>query len=96
MPLHMACVPFPTFGSNVILDTVGETSFVISLGPPRPDNSMVLPDYGVVAELDRRGRALSSDINNNARGLNEANVEPDANESPGGCSSALLRFAPAG
>ena len=80
-----------TSSRRMFLDAVGATIFVISAGP-HPYSRVVLPDAAVIAELTSRGRLLRTDIDDDACELQERKVGPDADESPGGCSSVLIRM----
>lgn len=82
-----------TSSRTAFLDAVGASVFVVSSGP-HPYSRVVLPDEAVVAELGRRGRVLRTDVDDEACGLEERKVGPDRDESPGGCSSVLIRLTP--
>ena len=84
-----------TSSRRTFLDAVGASVFIVSSGP-HPYSRVVLPDDAVIAELASRGRVLRTDVNDEACGLAKRKVGPDADESPGGCSSVLVRLAPAG
>lgn len=80
-----------TSSRRAFLDAVGATVFVVSSGP-HPYSRVVLPDAPVIAELAARGRVLRTDVDDEACGLRESKVGPDVDESPGGCSSVLVRL----
>lgn len=83
-----------TSSRRPFLDAVGAGVFVISSGP-HPYSRVVLPDESVVAELASRGRVLRTDADDDACELSERKVGPDADESPGGCDSVVVRLTPA-
>lgn len=78
-----------TSSRRAFLDAVGARTYVISSGP-HPYSRVVLPDAAVVAELASRGRVLRTDEGDEACGLAERKVGPNADESPGGCSSVVV------
>lgn len=84
-----------TSSRRAFLDAVGAGVFVVSSGP-HPYSRVVLPDAGVIAELTARGRVLRTDVEDEACGLAVRKLGPDADESPGGCSSVLVGLSPAG
>lgn len=84
-----------TSSRRAFLDAVDARVFVVSSGP-HPYSGVVLPDAAVVAELTKRGRLLRTDVDDDACGLVKDKVGPDADESPGGCSSVLVSLNPAG
>ena len=82
-----------TSSRRTFVDAVGARVFVISSGP-HPYSRVVLPDAAVVADLAGRGRVFRTDVDDEACGLREAKVGPDADESPGGCSSIVVTLGP--
>ena len=84
-----------TSSRRALLDAVGATVFVVSSGP-HPYSRVVLPDRAVLDELARRGRVLRTDVDDEGCELAERKVGPDADESPGGCSSVLVRLTATG
>jgi hypothetical protein len=50
----------------------------------------------VIAELTGRGRVFRTDVDDDACGLEQRKVGPDADESPGGCSSVLVNLSQTG
>jgi competence protein ComEC len=82
-----------TSSRRVFLDAVGAGVFVVSSGP-HPYSGVLLPDGAVIDELASRGRVFRTDTDDEKCGLAERKVGPDADESPGGCSSVLVRLTP--
>lgn len=82
-----------TSSRRAFLDAVGARVFVVSSGP-HPYSRAVLPDVAVVAELASRGQLLRTDVDDEACGVAGHKVGPDGDESPGGCSSVLVRLTP--
>jgi competence protein ComEC len=84
-----------TSSRRAFLDAVGARLFVVSSGP-HPYSGVVLPDAAVIAELTGRGRVFRTDVDDDACGLEQRKVGPDADESPGGCSSVLVNLSQTG
>ncbi len=84
-----------TSSRRVFLDAVGANVFVVSSGP-HPYSGVTLPDGAVIAELATRGNVLRTDIDDEGCGSRQRKVGPDADESPGGCSSVLVTLGPLG
>jgi competence protein ComEC len=82
-----------TSSRRSFLDAVGAKVFVISSGP-HPYSGVTLPDAPVIAELAGRGLLLRTDDGDDACELRDRKVGPDVDESPGGCSSVLVRLSP--
>jgi beta-lactamase superfamily II metal-dependent hydrolase len=80
-----------TSSRTAFLEAVGASIYVISSGP-HPYSGVVLPDHDVVAELESRGQLLRTDLHDEECAADTTKVGPDADESPGGCNSVLIRL----
>lgn len=80
-----------TSSRRAFLDAVGASTYIISSGP-HPYSRVVLPDQGVVAELESRGRVFRTDVDDAQCEANPAKIGPDADESPGGCNNIVVKI----
>lgn len=79
------------------IDAVGASVYVISSGPHTyGKNHIVLPDDEIVTALGARGKVLRTDINDQECMVSESKIDPDVDESPGGCSNVVLEVAASG
>lgn len=81
-----------TSSRNAFLDAVGAKIFVISSGP-YPYKSVTLPDRDIVQALEARDQVYRTDLNDAQCGAEPAKPGPDADESPGGCSTIQITIA---
>jgi competence protein ComEC len=78
-----------TSSRAAFLDAVGAEVYIISSGP-FSYSGVVLPDADVVEELERRGRLLRTDKDDEACANDDSKIGLDADESPGGCHNILV------
>lgn len=81
------------------LTVVGSKIFVISSGPKdygKPPHPVILPDQGIVHDLEGRGTLWRTDFDDPHCLTDTAKIGPDTDNQPGGCDNILVRVPAAG
>lgn len=77
------------------LNAVGATTYIVSAGPTKYQ-TVVLPDAEIIAELERRGRVIRTDFEDDECATSPDKIGPDADGKAGGCNNILITISSSG
>ncbi len=84
-----------TSSRTKFLNAIGAATYLVSAGPTKYA-TIVLPDAEVITELEKRGRLLRTDLDDDECATSPDKVGTDNDGKPGGCNNILLTIPKTG